>query len=279
MRAVIVCLVCAGCGRIGFDEGIGADAAGRLEQLPWGPAKQLAVPSPSGDDPTMRSDLLELYFNVASTDIYVTTRIAVDAPWTAPQLVVELDGAAEAGPELSADGLSLIFTSNRMPTLGNKDIWITTRASWTSPWNPPAQVTELSSSRSDHGGEMSGDQLILVFDSTRKGNADDDLYITSRSAIGDAWQPPNELAALNVVGATDESPCLSDDGLTLYFNSNRSGNEDLYVSQRASRDEPFTIAEPIAELNTPDNQTDVWISDDQHHMVFYSKGTLYEAYR
>ena len=53
---------------------------------------------------------------------------------------------------------------------------------------------------------------------------------------------PVEGSDLDFVGAIDGSPAISNDGLELFFHSNRpgtDGNRDIYVVNRATRDEPF----------------------------------------
>src|SRR5689334_18078295 len=65
------------------------------------------------DDPTLPSDMLEMYFN-RNTDIYVTTRADLASAWATPTLVTQLSSAsAETTPEISYDGLTIWFASDR----------------------------------------------------------------------------------------------------------------------------------------------------------------------
>src|SRR5262249_53398220 len=57
---------------------------------------------------------------------------------------------------------------------------------------------------------------------------------------------------LTVLGSPviDDDPTLTGDQLELYFNSNRSGAGDIYVSTRASESDAWGAPQPVAELNT-----------------------------
>ena len=59
-----------------------------------------------------------------------------------------------------------------------------------------------------------------------------------------AWSAPVNLGALVNSAFDDYGGALSKDGLSLYFTSTRPGGfggEDLWVSQRASEDDPFGL--------------------------------------
>lgn len=269
-----------GCGRVGFDPSPPLDAR-EVFDAPWGEPTPISIPQ-SGDDPTLTGDLLELYINIASSEIHVSKRASADAPWPPPELVAELGAFTNTTPEVTADGLALYIATGRPGTLGSNDIWVATRSSRALPFDAPAHVMELNSPQADRGGTTSADGLVLVFDSQRNGGTDDDLFLATRTSTSVRWEPPVELAELNVAGFNDEAGILSPDGLRLYFDSNRSGNYELYLARRASRDEVFTTAEPIAELNSASQDVDPWISTDERRIVFYSSrlgGRLWEATR
>src|SRR5262245_35691555 len=61
---------------------------------PWGTPTPITLAPVGGvDDPTLTSDLLELYFN-ANADIYVATRVQATDAWGAPQLIATLSTAS-----------------------------------------------------------------------------------------------------------------------------------------------------------------------------------------
>jgi hypothetical protein len=69
-----------------------------------------------------------------------------------------------------------------------------------------------------------------------------DLYVTTRQTPDDAWGPPENLGPIVNDGSWNESPCLSQDGLSLYFGSDRPngyGSWDLYVTTRPTKKDPW----------------------------------------
>lgn len=266
MRAIWWWLVAVGCGD--NQPVLGA----------WGSPTPIALDVQGTlDDPSLSSDELELYVNVADTDIYEATRPSRGAPWSPPvRLDVLASGGREGTPGISADGLTLYFTSSRD---GSFDIWMTTRTSRHAPWSVPHAVPELNSPAEDFDPTPSADDLSIVFTSARDGTAD--LFLATRASRDAPWGPP---AKLSVSGpAHDAGPMLSSDGLTLYFDSSRDGTNDLFEAHRARTTDPFDPPAPITELDTFANEDDAWISLDSRRFVFSSDRsgvrTLWEASR
>jgi len=99
----------------------------------FGPATLVAgINSPASEQrASIRYDGLELFFfsnRDGNNDIWVTTRSSVDDPWSAPvKLGEQINTAAdEAHPHISADGLTLFFSSTR-PGCGGFDLYMSTR--------------------------------------------------------------------------------------------------------------------------------------------------------
>src|SRR5262245_48718825 len=113
------------------------DAPIDVDALPWQPPTRVILVLPAAgavDDPTLTDDRLELYFNFQA-DIFVATRASVGAPWSAPVRVAELSSTAnETTPEITGDGLTIYFASDRVGTLGGEDIWIATRRARGQAW-------------------------------------------------------------------------------------------------------------------------------------------------
>ncbi len=74
---------------------------------------------------------------------------------------------------------------------------------------------------------------------------------------------------------------LSDDGLEMYFSSKRElpGTTHLYVARRASRKDPFTVAEKIVQLATPDGEDDPYVEPDGLGLWFNSAGEIFRSTR
>jgi len=254
------------------------DAAPSDADLQWGAPQPIAyMPTGSDDDPTLTADMLELVFNRAN-DLWVTTRPAIDQPWSDATPIAELNTASlESTPEIAPDGLTIYFSSNRTGSTG-VDVWMATRKLRTDPWTAPVLVPELESASTDRCATPGADPDVMVMASNRGGTAQKfDLYVTTRM-MGGAWSKPVAITELNTP-FDDTAPMLSADDLTIYFFSNRSGNEDLYVAHRPDTASPFGPATPITELDTASGETDPWISPDDHHLVFARSNVLYEATR
>jgi hypothetical protein len=82
---------------------------------------------------SIRHDGKEIFFwsnRLGTQDLFTSTRQNTHHPWSAPtRLDAPLNTATsnELTPSLSFDGTTLIFASNRMPSTGGNDLWITTR--------------------------------------------------------------------------------------------------------------------------------------------------------
>jgi hypothetical protein len=278
------------CGRLRFDE-VPSDPDGPLLG-PFGAPVQileLSDPSVRDDDPSLTADLLELYFNSSRAggpgagDIWVATRATADVPWNPPTLVAALSSpSSETGPEVSADGLTIFFASDRAGTLGATDIWMSMRSSRIAPWGAPVHVPELSSTADETAPAIHASGLVIVLESTR-GAGDANLWIATRSAISSTWAAPRMIDT----STTDHegSPYLTGDGLTLVFNAIRSsgiGLADLYLATRAAEGDPF-LTETRIEVSGAANDEDPWLSNDGRVLFFANNATgdleLYEARR
>jgi hypothetical protein len=84
---------------------------------------------------SIRHDGREIFFwsvrpgGLSGQDLWTSTRQSVHHPWSTPTvLAAPVNSAAnDLTPNLSFDGRTLIFSSDRAPTMGGNDLWITTR--------------------------------------------------------------------------------------------------------------------------------------------------------
>lgn len=81
------------------------------------------------------------------------------------------------------------------------------------------------------------------------------------------WGPPVAIGELNTT-FLEYGPQLSSDGLTLYFDSNRAGDEDLYVATRPSRTAPFGMPVRLANLTTANAEGDPSLSTDALELMY-----------
>lgn len=140
----------------------------------------------------------------------------------------------EYSPLVSADGNTMIFTSNR-PTEGAsalstfEDIYISKKVD--GEWTKPTKISpNINIEFNDAAASLSPDGKTLVLYYEYGGG---DIYVSKSE--GEGWTKPIALNK-NVNGpmSWETSAFLTDDGKHLYFSSNREGgfgNLDIYVSE------------------------------------------------
>jgi hypothetical protein len=77
-------------------------------------------------------------------------------------------------------------------------------------------------------------------------------------------QPIPELAGPGIAYGGQITP----DGLTLYFDSNRGGDEEIYVTHRPDRMSPFAPPQHLAELGSPNFDGDATVAGDELELLF-----------
>ena len=161
----------------------------RLLCAPAGPNSELDEQGPSWVDVTgkLRERKL-LYFSRSSAspsvpgEIYVSERKngARFGPATA---VRELNDAAanDIQPNVRADGLEVVFSSNRSGTLGAQDIWVATRATVADPWSTPVNLgSAVNTGAAESRPSLSKDGSQLLFGRAPGPEGSSDVYVTRR---------------------------------------------------------------------------------------------------
>ena len=252
-------------------DAIPADAFGTPR---WEQPTVVALPfaEASDDDPSLTEDELELYFNSArgtgNPDIWVATRATPTSAWNIPLRVIQLSSAAnETTPEVSPDGLTIYFASDRIGGSVGYDIWKSTRPNRSSLWGTPVFVAELSSVATDTAGGTADDLHIAI--SYTPPNEAPQVALSQRATIVDPWSPIVLADELNTP-SHEGSVLLSPDLHWIYFDSNRTGNMDLYGAYREDITQPFGPPMPLPGVNSALEDADPWISPDGRHCMFVS---------
>ncbi len=85
------------------------------------------------------------------------------------------------------------------------------------------------------------------------------------------WSAPVNLGPVVNSAAQDIEVSVSKDGLRLYLASNRSGDFDVWVSQRASVDDPWGPPQNLGpSINTPSREQAPFLTLDGHRLYFFS---------
>jgi len=233
--------------------------------------------------PSLSADGLTLYFSsrrsggFGSEDIYVTTRATTGDPWEEPVNLGPPVNTSnwEQGPSISADGLTLFFSSyNRPDGSGGDDIYVTTREKKDDPWGTPMNLgPTVNSSAHDWAPSISADGLTLYFGSRRSGGYGGyDLWVTIRETIHDEWGSPVNLGGTVNSAHKTHGMSISHDGLLLFFSSDRpggSGGFDFWVTRRETTNDPWGT--PV-NLGPPVNSSAYY---DQTPNISADGSTLY----
>jgi hypothetical protein len=221
------------------------------------------------DDPSITADRLTIVFTsdraggLGSDDIYLGTRATTADAFTVAPLTSINSAMNESSPEISADGHTLYFTSDRG---GNFDVYITTRSGDT--WSAPQVVPELSSSAGESDVAISPDGLTAL---VARGSG---IYMATRASTTAAFGTPVLAAVLDVTGDV-AAPSLTDGAATVYLHG--GATRDLYVAYRQGA--TFTTPVPITELDTASRDAAPFISADGTRLLFERAGELYESTR
>jgi Tol biopolymer transport system component len=202
----------------------------------------------------------------------MATRSDPEEDFGAAERVASIDtDDGEGSPSISADGLTLYFTSNRPGGAGVNDLWVATRAAPTEEFSEVTRLAGVSSIWEERSPSISADGLTLYFTSNRPPSEDEDIWVATRENPDDPFEDPVLLAGVNGKWV-DESPSISEDGLSLYLSNTRPGsNPDLKVSTRPSAgatiSEPERLSPPV---NTGANELAPAITFDCVELFFTS---------
>jgi len=217
------------------------------------PAIEKALNETMGFEPGhTTADGLELYTwddmlgGYGRMDLFVMKRETTDHEWGSPENLGSSinSSSSDNSSFISPDGLTLHFVSMRPGGFGRTDVWFATRKTRLEPWGTPVNLgPAVNSSSSDYNIGMSTDSLLLLFGSNRPGGYGEmDIWLSKSASVGEPWSNAVNLGSIVNSSADDDTPCISADGSTLYFSSNRSGGYGGYDIWQASID-------PVVDLN------------------------------
>jgi len=152
------------------------------------------------------------------------------------------------------DGLELYFASTWKEGFGLDDIWVSTRRTTEDQWGEPNNLGEfINSSLSEFHPSISSDGLELymeVWEPAPSGSyyISGGIYTTKRATRDDPWSERVMLDIAVPDGYLAASPCISSDGLELYFAMCRFGEDaneaGICVTTRETANSPW--GEPVS---------------------------------
>ena len=247
----------------------------------------------SGDygTPCVSSDGLELYFSsgqpgsLGSLDIWVAKRSSPYDSWGVPMNPgppLNSPSARNCPYCLSNDDLELYFASRRPGGYGDFDIWLARRETRDRNWEQPINLgPKVNGSSYDDGVWVSSDGLELYFHSNRAGGVGShDIWVSKRTTIQEPWSQPENLGAIINSSARDAYPCLSADGLILFFSGldllppyrpGGYGGSDIWMSTRPTVQDDWEIPVNLGSIiNSPSHEEGPRLSFDGTTLYFYA---------
>jgi hypothetical protein len=242
----------------------GPDGPAPLGQ--WGTPQLVpgASTTAAEDDATLSATAREMIFAVVdpaaanTKDLYYMSRPSATGAWTTPVALPFNSTASDETPRFADNDLTLYFASSRAGGVGGLDIYKVTRPSVTGAWGTPALVPGVNS--------VGTEKWFMTCPGTN-------LYLTivgtdiGQGVMGNA---PTVCAELSST-ATETGTFVSADCKTIYFASNRTGTNRLYVATRTSSALPFEPPDLVVDFaGIAGNQEDPWLSPDRRTFVFVS---------
>ena len=156
------------------------------------------------------------------------------------------------GLGIAALGLTLAACGGEVVTLGEAPRG-STPVTQGGLFGEPKLLTELVSDDDSDNPTLTGDLLEIYFTSGRDGGAGDvDVWTARRGSADVPFGEPEPVTVVNSDGF-ETSPAVSLDGLELFIGAERDGGlgeQDIWLSHRASRDDDWSELENVTELNS-----------------------------
>jgi serine/threonine protein kinase len=176
-------------------------------------------------------------------------------------------GVKTSSPSGVVDPGTKLDTTDGLPDAWLKNPLLSADYIWSEPVNLGPNIN--TSFHEDHVC-VSDDELTLIFVRWSRPQV---VLQSRRTSRDEPFGPPVPLSsAINNERHPGESPFLTQDGLTLWFTSDRPGGrgkQDLWFSRRASLDAPFEEpANAGPNVNTSDDEAAPFVSPDGLTLLF-----------
>jgi outer membrane protein OmpA-like peptidoglycan-associated protein len=179
-------------------------------------------------------------------------------------------------PSLTADGEKLYFTRHiKSGGVSQEDIFVSEKDS-NGEWGKSFSVSNNINTPSNEGAHsISADGCFLYFTMCEHqgGYGGCDIYVSKR--VGSEWSKPENLGdQINTIHK-ETQPCISADGMALYFVSSRPGGYgklDIWMTYRKPDGKWGTPINVGPEINTQGMEERPFIHPDNETLYFASDG-------
>jgi Tol biopolymer transport system component len=195
----------------------------------------------------------------------------------------------DKGPAITADGKKLFFNSRRPLTEDAlKDVegdgkyfesiyvtnWDSAKQQWAVADEIPGQINQKASHVACTGISSDGKQIFIYKnDMTDAESRGGDIFVSKVS--NNKWRTPEPFGKPINTTYWEGGACISPDGKTLYFTSERKGgfgNSDIWMAVRKTKTEWDTPVNLGAEINTPYDEAGLFLAPDGKTLFFCSNG-------
>lgn len=201
--------------------------------------------------------------NLSAADLLATG----DYEWRTVERLPEPinSNGAEKSADMTADGLTIVFSSYRRDGYGAADLWMATRPDLSSPWSQPFNLgSRINTPESESDVAISADGLRLAFRSDGK------TLITQRDSRQEVWSTPVPFELDSNFSPEPESNRLSEVLTLRHESADGSNGVDLFITERSKAggawSEPVRMPEPISSSISDGSST---LSDDGRVLIFH----------
>lgn len=246
-------------------DGAVGDAPGDAQSgwAPPAPVPGLDMQPGGQTDPSFTADRLTLVYSDGA-DLFIGVRPATTSAFVVTTLTALNSTAAEVSPEISANGNTIYFTSERA-TPGLGDVYRSRLE--VNGWSVPVPVTELNNAADDEGDvAVAPDGLTAI---VARNNS---LLRTTRATTTSTW---GTLSPTGIGGLPSPAAPSLDAAGNVYFHA--GVQRDLYVATRSGNS--YLPPALITELATSTRDAAPFVSADGTFMMFEHDGALYDTHR
>jgi hypothetical protein len=225
------------------------------------------------DDPSITTDLKTVAMKgsvngTSDDDLLICTRAtAMTDAFTCTPLTALNSTSTESSPEISADGKTIYFVSDRT-TAGNGDVWVSTEVGGV--WSTPTMDAALSA------GDV-GDLAISPDGLTALIHHGGTFYIRTRTSTAAGWSSEVAHSEIAVTAGSETAPTITNGAQTVYFHA--GATRDIYVTHRNANG-TFQTPTAVTELNmTATRDAAPFVSQNDKYMIFERDYEILETSR
>jgi Tol biopolymer transport system component len=174
---------------------------------------------------------------------------------------------------MTADGLKIVFSSERVGGRGDGDLWMANRSSKENPWSKPVNLgSEINTEGREWGPAISSDGLKLRYTRFKGGGGGVMVLTAARKTTSSPWSQAVDVTNRHF----RTSHNLTRDGLTLLASRNHvseggTSSNELWIGMRSSLQVPWNwrmMTRLSAPVSTEQDESDGTLSEDGRLFFF-----------